>query len=307
MPIGVSLWPRAGAANDVTDVIDLARTARQLGLRSLWFGQKYDLDSLVLAATVAQAVDEIGVGTSVVPINPRHPLLVAGQAQTVQAASSGRFRLGLGLGATALEFEAFGIREDKPVLHLREYLTALRELIENGTADIDGERIRTRPALPTTVHGGQGIPLLVAAMGPQALRATGELADGVIPFLAGPRTLGEHIVPRLERARPEQPVRPLQIVAGVIAVVTDRPDEVRADATDQLAFYEKIPSYRTVLDREGVERAVDLALIGDEKYVADGLRRYIDAGATELFVTQTDLGGPEDQLNTWRLLADLSS
>ncbi|MGV9676663.1 TIGR03564 family F420-dependent LLM class oxidoreductase [Nocardia sp. NPDC003482] len=304
VPLGVSLWPRVGVENDVTDVIEQARAARAAGLRSVWFGQRFDLDSLVLAGVVGHAVPDLGVGTSIVPINPRHPIVVAGQAQTVQAATGGRFRLGLGLGAPATESAAFGIDEDKPVLRLREYLIALRELIEHGGADFAGERLRANPPMPTTVHGGQDIPLLVAAMGPRALRVTGELADGVLPLLAGPRTLGSHIVPHLERARP---ARPLQIVAGVVTVVTDRPEEVRAHATEVMAFYERVPSYRAVLDREGVERAADVALIGDEEHVARGLRAYVDAGATELLVAQTDLGGPADQARTWRLLGELAA
>ncbi|MGF6880496.1 F420-dependent oxidoreductase-like protein [Nocardia sp. GAS34] len=307
VPIGVSVWPRPGVANDVANVIELVALARSTGLRSVWFGQRMDLDSLVLAGVVAQAVGDIGVGTSVVPINPRHPVVVASQAQTVQATSGGRFRLGLGLGSPALESAAFGIHEDRPVARLREYLTAVRSLIEEGGVDLAGEQVHARPPLPTTVHGGANVPLLVAALGPQALRVTGELADGVIPNLAGPRTLSSHIVPRFERARPERPIRAAQIVAGVTAVVTDRPEEVRARAAESMAFYESVPSYRAVLNLEGVEYAADLALIGDEEYVTRGLRRYIDAGATELLITQTDLGGPDDQLRTWRLLAELSA
>jgi len=307
VPIGVSIWPRAGVANDVASVIEQAALARSVGLRSIWFGQRFDLDSLVLAGIVGQAVGEIGVGTSVVPINPRHPVVVASQAQTVQAAASGRFRLGLGLGGNALEYAAFGITEDRPMLRLREYLTALRSLIEEGGADIEGERVHAHPPMPTTVHGGANVPLLVAAMGPQALRVSGELADGIIPNLAGPRTLATYIVPRFERARPAHPIRPGQVVAGVAVVVTDRSQEVRAQAVQSMAFYGGVPSYRAVLDREGVAHAADLALIGDEDHVTRGLRRLVDAGATELLVTQTDLGGHADQLRTWRLLAELSA
>ncbi|MQY20619.1 TIGR03564 family F420-dependent LLM class oxidoreductase [Nocardia macrotermitis] len=303
VPIGVSVAPRPGAANDVSDVLDQVRNVRRAGLRQVWFGQRFDFDSLVLAGVVAQAVPEIAVGTSVVPINPRHPVVVASQAQTVQAAAAGKFRLGLGLGAATLESAAFGITEDKPVLRLREYLTVLRELIEHGGVEFAGERIRVNPHMPTTVHGGGHIPLLVAAMGPQALRVTGELADGVIPNLAGPRTLESHIVPTLERARPS---RPLQVIAGVPAVVTDRVEEVRARAAESMAFYERVPSYRAALDREGVERAVELALIGDEEHVRRGLRRYVEAGATELLVTQTDLAGADDQARTWEFLAGIA-
>ncbi|MCX4095463.1 TIGR03564 family F420-dependent LLM class oxidoreductase [Nocardia sp. alder85J] len=306
VPIGVAVWPEPGVTNDVADVIDQVTAARAAGVASVWFGQRFDLDSLVLAGVVAQAVPDIGVGTSVVPINPRHPIVVASQAQTVQAAAHGRFRLGLGLGAAAREEAAYGLREPKPIQRLREYLTALRQLIEDGGAAVDGERLRAHPAGPTTVQGGQGIPLLVAALGPQALRVTGELADGVLPFLTGPHTLESHVLPSLQRARPQQ-APPPQVVAGVVALVTDRPDEIRARAVDALAFYESIPSYRAALDREKVTRAADLALIGDEEQVAAGLRAYAAAGATEIWVSRSGLGTTAEYHRTTTLLGELSA
>lgn len=87
------------------------------------------------------------------------------------------------------------------------------------------------------------MPLLVAAMGPQALRVSGELADGILPYLAGPRALAEHIVPAVTAAARNAGRPAPRIVALVHGVVTSDPDAARAAATEQLAFYEQIPSY----------------------------------------------------------------
>ncbi|KNX37861.1 TIGR03564 family F420-dependent LLM class oxidoreductase [Luteipulveratus halotolerans] len=305
LPLGVARWPRPGAVNAVHDVIDQARTVHDLGVDAVWFGQTYDLDSLSLAATVGASVPGLRVGTSVVPINPRHPVVVASQAMTAQAASHGRFTLGLGLGGKALEQRTFGLTTERPIARLREYLRVLHDLIEGDGADFEGETLTARPVLPTTVAGGSGVPVLVAAMGPQAVRATGELADGSIPFLAGPRFIGSRLRPDLDRtaARAGRPTP--TIAAGVVTVVTDDVETVRATALEQMAFYETLPSYRAVLDAEGAERAADMALIGDEETVAAGLQRYADAGVTEIYATQTDLGGPQSQRRTWELLGAL--
>ena len=71
-PVGVTLWTSTGAANDVTDLIEQARTLQPLGVNSVWFKQLFDLDALSLAALVGAVVPGIKVGTSVVSINPRH-------------------------------------------------------------------------------------------------------------------------------------------------------------------------------------------------------------------------------------------
>jgi alkanesulfonate monooxygenase SsuD/methylene tetrahydromethanopterin reductase-like flavin-dependent oxidoreductase (luciferase family) len=148
--------------------------------------------------------------------------------------------------------------------------------------------------------------LLVAAMGPQALKVSGELADGILPYLAGPRALADHIVPALTAAA-EAAGRPApRIVAIVPGVVTDDVDAVRAKATENLAFYEQFPSYARVIELSGGRRAADVAVIGDEKTVEAEIRRYRDAGATEVVFAGTELAGDAHRRRTWALLGELA-
>jgi F420-dependent oxidoreductase-like protein len=232
---------------------------------------------------------------------------VASQAQTSQAATAGRFRLGLALGARKLVEPVFGQPYRRPADRLREFLTVLGSLLDHGSVDHHGELITAATPMPAVVAGATPrTPVLVAAMGPQAVGVSGELADGILPRLAGPRVLAERIVPTVIAAA-ERVARPApQIVAIVPAAVTADPARARETARGRLAFYETIASYRRVLDEEGAEHAGDLAVIGDEESVAAGLRRYLDAGATEVIATETDLGGPVDRDRTWRLLGELS-
>lgn len=305
-PIGIALNPGPAAANTVDDLLERARSVQRAGIDRVWFAQRFDFDSLSVAAVVGAAVPGLRIGTSVVPINPRHPLVVASQAQTAHAASHRRFTLGLGLGARALEEPAFGVRTDRPILRLREYLTVLRSVLTTGTADFTGETLTAAPPLPAAVPGGDGPDIVVAAMGPQAVAVSGELADGIVPFLAGPRALGDDIVPRVEKAARAAGRQRPRVIAGVAVVVTADPDRVRAEAAERMAFYDTIPSYRSVLDREGVATAAELVVTGSEAEVEAQLRRYVDAGATELLVTQTDLGGAEDEHATWQFLGSIS-
>lgn len=252
-------------------------------------------------------VPGLHVGTSAIPVFGRHPILISSQAQTAQAATHGRYHLGLALGAPAFVEGAFGLTYDRPIGLLREFLTALRPLLNTGRADHHGERLTAVTTLPAAVPGAQPpVPVLVAAMGPQALRVTGELADGTLPYLAGPRTLGEHIVPAITSAA-ERAGRPApRVVAFVCGVVTDDVDTVREKAAQQMSFYDKVPSYQRVISLEGATRAVDLSVIGDEETIASAVRQYHDAGATEVVFSQTDLGTAEDQERTWRLLGELA-
>lgn len=287
--------------------MQLAREAHEAGLRSVWFGQTFGYDSPSLAAIVGREVPGLQVGTSAIPVFGRHPLLVASQALTAQAATGGRYHLGLALGTKHFTETGFGIPYERPIARLREFLTALRLLVETGSADFHGELLTATTPLPATVPGAEPpVPILVAAMAPQALRVSGELADGILPLLAGPRALAEHIVPAVTAAA-ESAGRPApRIVAFVPGVVTADVEAVRRTATETLAFYEQFPSYQRVLGLSGATRAADLAVIGDEETVAAEVRRYRDAGATEVVFTATDLGGDEDQRRTWKLLGELA-
>ncbi|WP_151770570.1 TIGR03564 family F420-dependent LLM class oxidoreductase [Streptomyces abyssomicinicus] len=304
MTVGVTLDP---AATTIDDTVRLAREAHEVGLRSVWFGQAAGHDSPSLAAIVGREVPGLHVGTAAIPIFGRHPLLVAGQARTAQAATGGRYHLGLALGAPKLIEAGFGIRYERPIALLREFLTALRQLTQDGSADFHGELLTATTPRPAAVPGAEPpVPLLVAAMAPQSLRASGELADGIIPLLAGPRALAEHIVPAVTAAA-EAAGRPApRIVACLPGVVTADVEAVRENAVRTLAFYESIPSYQRVIGLSGATRAADLAAVGDEETLAAEVRRYREAGATEVVVTATDLGDEADRRRTWKLLGELA-
>ncbi|RLU83676.1 LLM class F420-dependent oxidoreductase [Streptomyces griseocarneus] len=307
MTVGVAL-AALNDGNQIDATVRLAREAAEAGLRSAWFGQTFGADSPQLAAIVGREVPDLQVGTSAIPVFGRHPLTVSSQAQTAQAATHGRYHLGLALGSKFLTEPGFGIPFERPIARLREFLIALRQLTETGTADFHGELLTATTPAPARVPGAEGgVPLLVAAMGPQALRVSGELADGILPFLAGPRALAEHIVPAVTAAA-EAAGRPApRIVAIIPGVVTDDVDSAREKFTEQLALYEQIPSYVRVVERSGAKRAADVAVIGDEETVADEVRRFREAGATEVVFSRTDIAGEADRRRTLALLGELAS
>ena len=285
MPTGVVLDPDRNAPNHVAAAIEQARRAYDAGVRQLWIAQQFDHDAIALAGYVGAAVPGLGVGTFVVPINPRHPLIVASAAQTAQAATGGNFSLGLGLGAHAPEQAAFGTAWPNTIARLREHLQVLRSIVDTGAVDVHGDEFTAAPEWPVTVAGGSPLPVYVAAMGPKALRVTGELADGTLPYLAGPRTIEQFIVPTIAKAAADGGRPEPKVIAAVPVLVTDDVEEGRARAAEALEFYATIPSYAKVIEREGVDSVIDLAAVGTAAEVTRQLRRYRDAGATDIVLS----------------------
>jgi alkanesulfonate monooxygenase SsuD/methylene tetrahydromethanopterin reductase-like flavin-dependent oxidoreductase (luciferase family) len=138
----------------------------------------------------------------------------------------------------------------------------------------------------------------------RALRAAGELADGTVTYLAGPRTIEEYIAPTIARAAADAGRPPPRIIASVPVAVTSTPDAARADAATSLHFYDQILSYQKIMAREGVTHAADLAVIGDPDAVIGRLLRYRAAGATDVVLSpfQTQ---PSALRGLWAVAAEL--
>jgi F420-dependent oxidoreductase-like protein len=181
----------------------------------------------------------------------------------------------------------------------------LRSIFDDGTVDFHGDEITASPEWPVAVPGGTPIPIYVAAMGPKALRVTGELADGTLPYLAGPRTIAEFIGPTITKAVADAGRPNPRIIAAVPVLVTDDADAGRNFAVEQLKFYETIPSYQKVIAREGVDIVAELAAVGPADSVARQLKSYLDAGATDVVLSPLDRSETAERESIWAVAASL--
>jgi len=271
----------AGSVTDGTldQVVADARRAEADGFASFWAPQIFGLDALTALAVVGREVPRIELGTSVVPTFPRHPMMLAQQALTVNAASGGRLCLGIGLSHRLVIEDMMGMSYAKPVRHLREYLSVLASLSRDGSVSFDGELYRTHAGL--TVAGRTPFPIVVAALGEQMLKATAELADGTLTWCTGPATLAAHIVPTITAAA-EAAGRPApRVIAALPVCVTDDVAAAHERAAAVFAIYGQLPSYRAMLDREGAAGPADIAITGSAAEVADRVRALADIGVTD--------------------------
>ena len=128
----------------IDDVVAEARQAERDGFASYWAPNIFGHDALTALAIVGREVPRIEIGTSVVPTYPRHPMAIAQQCHTVNAASKGRLCLGIGLSHKVVVEGMLGLSYDKPVRHLREYLSILMPLARGEAANFSGETLTTR-------------------------------------------------------------------------------------------------------------------------------------------------------------------
>jgi F420-dependent oxidoreductase-like protein len=303
MRIGIHAAVTGRGDNAIDELLASARTASEAGL-DLWVPQLFDVDTLTALAVVAREIPGLHVGTGVVPTYTRHPLVMASQALTVQAATGGRLTLGIGLSHQVVIEGVYGVSFAKPVRHMREYLEILMPVLHEGEVKFEGEELTARTMGPMKVRGAAAPPVVVAALGTQMLRVTGRLADGTSLWMVGPKTVADHIVPTITKAA-EAAGRPgPRVIVGLPVSVTADVEGAREKATATFGFYNNLPSYRAMLDREGAGGPADVAVVGDEESVAAQLRHLGDIGATDLMLPV--FGSAEDRERTINLLGQLA-
>jgi F420-dependent oxidoreductase-like protein len=299
--------------------INAARTlaaierAERFGLAGIWVPTMgVGPDALTSLAAAAVRTERVSLGTGVLPVFPRHPLVVAQQAQAVAALAPGRLRLGIGTSHRQSMEGTFGVEMRAPLRRLREYVQVLTSALAGDAVDHVGEYYTARARLPQPI---EPVPVLIAALGPGAFRLAGEVTDGAVSWLCPPTYLEQVALPAVregaERAgRPAPPV-----VAGLPVAVCESPEAVRAAVRSQLAGYVRAPFYQQMLVAAGLpeaeagvwsDRMIDaVVLAGDEAAVAVQLAALAAAGVAEVAVTPV-LVEPDTRAAMQRTLALLA-
>ncbi len=301
----LGLWIAASEKKPLETTLERYVRVERDGFASVWTPQMLGPDALTTLALGGKVTSRIELGTSVVPTFPRHPVTLAQQAMTVQVATGGRLALGLGLSHQIVIEGMLGLSFEKPARHMREYLTILRLLRDTGSASFEGETYRVNANV--RVAECKPFPIIVAALGPLMLEIAGEIGDGTITWMVGPETLAKHIVPGISRSAAAAGRPSPRVVAALPVCVTDNAAEARETAATAFAIYGGLPSYRAMLDREGVEGPADVALVGNENEVRDALKRMADGGATDFGAAIFPSGADADasEARTYDFLASL--
>jgi F420-dependent oxidoreductase-like protein len=309
MRIGIFVSETWGAASAIGEVRDRARRAEALGFAGGWVPYlPWSLDAFAAIQAAGEATKTLLLGTAVVPTYFFHPLAMARQAATVQAAIGRPIELGVGCSNVAV-ISMHGLPYERPARHVREYVEILAAALAAGEKPM-GERekagfvqyagdffaLGSIYGTPQTTRPGR---LLVGALGPQMLRVAGAFTDGTIATWADAGAIERGIVPALTRAAREA-ARPAPTVAGVVAVcITNRADEVRAFAQAEFGFYEGAMPYRRMLEVGNAKKISEVCVIGDEETVARRLREFAEAGMTDFLAAPLAYGE-----STWEFTAE---
>jgi F420-dependent oxidoreductase-like protein len=289
------------ANGPLSSIVEAARSAADAGFASFWLPQVFGVDALTALALIGRDVPRIELGTAVVPTFPRHPVVLAQQALTTQAATDGRLALGIGLSHQLVIEGMYGYSFDKPARHMREYLEILIPLIQTGHVSFSGETLTGRAGIE--VKGAAPCPVLLAALGTKMLELAGGVADGTVTWMTGPATIESHIVPTITAAAAAAGRPAPRVGVGLPVCLTADVDAARERAAKTFEIYGSLPSYRAMLDREGAAGPADVAVVGDEAAIRGQVERLEAGGATDLVANV--FGSRDERTRTTALLQSL--
>lgn len=340
MKVGALIDPHSPGAEG------FAVAAERVGVASLWVPEVWGYDALTGLAYLAAATSSIGLGTFVVQLGSRSPALLATSALSLQELSGGRFMLGVGTSGPRVMEGWHGVRFRRPVQTTRETIEIVRIVSRADRLDHPGE-IYPLPlpnsngaALRPMVRPAH-VPVYVAAMGPQNLRLTGEVADGWLGNAFIPEAAEVFLRPLREGAqRAGRTLADLDLVAPVAVEIHDDEEKAQAaarrhadgyaftigamgadgrnfynDAFTRLGYGAEVAIVAELWQagkRDDARQAVPIDLgrltnlVGTPEAIVERVRRYHEAGITTLLAKLE--GDHTDQLATLeRLIAIVSA
>jgi F420-dependent oxidoreductase-like protein len=275
-----------------------ARWADEVGIDTIWIPQIPDeFDALTAAALVGVETSRVEIGTAVVPIQPRHPIAMAQQVLSTQAACKGRLSLGLGVSHHWVIDEMLGLPYERPVPTMRAYLDVLEPAFAGpGVVRVENDLFRVNN--PLDVTDITPTPILLAALGPKMLELCGARTDGTILWMADEKAIESHVVPRLTAAASAAGRPAPRVVAGIpiCLCADDEVDVAVARANRLLSEAEVSPNYQRLLDQGDAKQVGDLLAAGSESSIEKRIRSFADAGVTDISFRVVPIGDGRDEL-----------
>jgi F420-dependent oxidoreductase-like protein len=287
-------------ARDVGTALNKIREAEQAGVQQVWMTQSAGmLDTLTLFAAVATHTTQVRLGTSVVPVYPRHPLVMALQALTIDTIAPGRLRLGVGTSHRHVMENIYGLTMTSPLAYLREYVEIMRQVLWEGRVEHQGKFFKVVNTFPRTAQ----IPLLISALGERAFRLAGEIADGAISWVCPVPYLLEKALPALRAGAQTYNRTAPPLVAHIPVALSTDEAAVHEAALRRISYYTKAPFYAHMFaeagfpiaeDGSGVDALVkSLVVAGDQARVEKRVRELIASGLDELMLMLVPVANEE--------------
>ena len=240
MKLGMGIGPLGAPGG--TNIIDLAKTAENLGYDTLWCAEIYGSDCFTPLSWIGAHTSKIKLGTSIMQISARTPASAAMHAVTLDYLSNGRLVLGIGVSGPQVVEGWYGQPYPKPLARTREWIQIFRKIVarqepvafagEHYQLPLDGGTGLGKPLKLIQHPAREHIPVYLGAEGPKNVALGAELFDGWIPMFISPYRMMDVYQDAMSIKRSD-----FEIAAVVPVIVDDDVDRALAQVKQSVGFY----------------------------------------------------------------------
>jgi probable F420-dependent oxidoreductase len=249
------------------EYIELGRLVEREGFHTFTIGEIAGYDAFAVLSAIAATTSRMRLGTGVIPIYTRAPVLAAMGYASLAASAPGRVIAGLGTGSHRIVEEWQGRTLDRPIETMRAYITILRAVLAGERVDVSDGPLQVKdfrlqhPLVPD-------VPVFIGAFKPRMLRLAGALADGVILSLWPPDQLAP-LIAEVRRGAEEAGRDPdsIEVLATVHAYAGAHVDEAVERLRRVVLQYSVRPTHRPAFEATfpEIDRATELWNQGDRR------------------------------------------
>lgn len=302
------------------EVLTFAKLAddRQ-NIDSLWIPESWGREAFTTLGALSQITTKVKLGTSIISIYARTPATVAMAATTLDLLSKNRTTLGLGASTAAIVENWHGLKFEKPLLRMREYIDCLRQMIKGDRVRYSGQYLKVKDFKLLHKPQREKIPLFVAAVNKNMISLASDMADGILLYL---RPI-EELRNTISQIKANTRNKSFEIACVLIGAVSNKqPEKARERAAKTLAFYtaagkyynsflsdngfgEEVEEITSEYWRNGPDEASkfvsekmldSLTISGNSDQCVKSLGRFVSAGVALPIIQVNPVGNPETSI-----------
>jgi len=326
--LGVVLAPFA--ALTAAEFVAVARETEARGYHAAWTGEASGYDAITLMTTIATHTQRLHVGSAVVPVQTRTPVVLGQTAATLDHLAPGRVVLGIGLSSKVIVGDWHGLPFAPSLQQIREAVQIIRMVASGERVSFEGKFYRVKNFRLTAPPPAKPVRVVLAALGPEMLELAGEIADGVVLNWIPPETVPasiEHL--EIGARKAGRALAGFEIASFIRTCVTDDQAAAREALAREITGYATVDAYASFFrdagfgeevdrvnaawragDRSGAVKQVSprfldgLGVVGSEAFCRERIAEFTRAGLTQPVIVPFTPGAGGDaraaQLRTLR-------
>ncbi len=266
-------------------------------IHSIWAPESWGKEVFSTLGAISQVTNRVKIGTSIVNIYSRTPATIGMGGITLDNISNNRAILGLGTSTSTLVENLHGIKFEKPLIRMKEYIQSIKLLLKSKKVNYHGQTVNINN-FKLLEHSRDDIPIYVAAVNPGMINVATKYADGTILYLKSKDELKKAI----ENMKFENQNQEFMKAFVIITSVYDKdPTKAILRASRTLAFYISVGRiYYESLIKTKYKSAVEKIYNDYNKYgLAEAIRNITDEMLDD-FVIAGSINDCNSQIKRWK-------